>query len=189
MIEQLATSIRTKKTKLHHQFGIQKKTSAGCVRRGTKNRNRGSTINAQGPELGRQKFHRKLTQQKWITKQTQIVDGVFPQVMYRTLYLLSGPGYWITVSPTLILQVILPVGPKIGTAHACFLCKPWMAYVIAKIVFRFSRICLQGPDSLMFHLRRFSTPAYFETNVLKELPYIKMGKQQEHVYLVADGSY
>ena len=94
---------------------------------------------------------------------------IFPQVMYRTLYLLPGPGYWITVSPTLMLQVILPVGPKIGTAHACFLCKPWMAYVIAKIVFRFSRICLQGPDSFMFHLRRFSTPAYFETNVLKEL--------------------
>lgn len=151
------------------------KTGAGCVRRGNKKRNRGSTINAQGPELGRQKFHRKLTQQKpMIPKQVQIVDGVFPQVMYRTLYLLSGPGYWITVSPTLILQVILPVGPKIGTAHACFLCKPWMAYVISqKLFFDFLVSVFRGQIRLCFTCGGFQLQLILRQMYWRNSKYIK----------------
>ena len=170
MIEQLTTSIRTKKTKLHHHFGIQKEPALDVWGGAPKIETEGQPSTLKDLNLDAKNFTENCrNKNEWFQNKFKSLMAFFPQVMYRTLYLLSGPGYWITVSPTLILQVILPVGPKIGTAHACALCKPWMAYVIAKIVFRFSRICLQGPDSLMFHLRRFSTPAYFETNVLKEL--------------------
>ena len=49
MIEQLATSIRTKKTRLDRRLGIQK-TSAECARRHNKN------INIEPPTLDAQKF-------------------------------------------------------------------------------------------------------------------------------------
>ena len=123
MIEQLATSIRTKKTKLDRQLGIQK-TSPECVRRHNKNINREPTINAQGPDPRRPKIHGKLLQQKRMLKNKAkflMISCHFPYLMYRRSHLLFGPGYWISMSPALILQLYFLSDPRL--VQLCFLCK------------------------------------------------------------------
>ena len=98
---------------------------------------------------------------------------IFPQVMYRTLYLLPGPGYWITVSPTLMLQVILPVGPKIGTAHACFCASLGWRTSSQKLFFDFLVSVFRGQIRLCFTCGGFQLQLILRQMYWRNSKYIK----------------
>lgn len=195
MIEQLATSIRTKKTKLHHQFGIHKKPALDVWGGALKIETEGQPSTLKDLNLDAKNFTENWrNKNEWLQNKPKLlmifsssdVQDVVSSVWARLLN--YGESNLDTTSNTSCRTqdwyspCMCPVQALDGVRHRknCFSIFSYLSsgarfvYVSPAAVFNSSLFwdkCTEGTPN--------TSKASGES----------MGKQQKHVYLVADGSY